>query len=1401
MGKQKFDDYYVGLDLGTNSVGWAVTDKNYKVLRFNHKSMWGIRLFDEAKKAEERRMARTSRRRLQRQKDRLAFLYQAFKGQLNAIDPKFLTNLKNSRLYPEDKVGTTDKHPLFNDDTYTDKEFYEEFPTIYHLRYALMHRDSKPDLRFIYLALHEMMKHRGHFLYKGKFSTASSFQNIIKELNDNYRLSFDLPLFISEKDYDAFQQILRNPELDIKTRKKALYPFLAHTEEDKNNFGKNVVDLLVSGKIKANKLFQTFEEEDENTINLSIEDFENRITDEPRYTGVQKALLFSIKKLYDWALLSNIMQGQTEISSAMIQVYETHKEQLALLKKIFKNDPFLKEKYAEFFHDGDTGYGAYIGNEAQTTRTKKTKDTSRSKFYSCLKGLLDSKKTTKTEEIKKVTDLIGKDAFLIKPKSNKNGVIPHQLHEIEFRKIMENAERWYPFLKEKDATGFSLSEKLVQIFNFKIPYYIGPLNDSHPVEEGGHAWVVRKKSGKVYPWNLEEKIDIEKTATRFIRNMTAKCTYLLSEDVLPKNSMHYQSFEVLNEINNLRLDGRELPISVKEEMIEDLYRQQSGNVTKKKIERWLYEHNYLNGTSKAEITGVDTTLHGRLTSYHYFKDILGLPLPKEEILENIIFWLTCFPDEPKMIASKIREVYPKQFDEKQIQKIASKHMVGWGRLSDVFLTGIQSEGLRRQTGEGLTVLEALKETNMNLMQLLSTAGGFSHVIEQFNAKNVALPEKMNDAALQALPVSPAVKRPIWQAYQILEEITAITGRQPKRIFVEMAREKQPNAGRTESRKEQLKKLYKNLDDYHTFCKDEEFSDLDRTINSNKKMINSSEEREFRKKRLYLYLLQMGHSMYTKNPIPLDSLFDKNKYDIDHIYPKSLTGDGALHNLVLVEKELNSEKSDKVINPKIQEKMKDFWKYLKSKNLISEEKYTRLCRTTPLKAEEKADFVGRQLVETRQSTKALIKVLKKYFPQSQIVYVKAGHVSQFRSQQKDMIKYKNKDEIIRNENYRRYIKVRMMNDLHHAKDAYLNIVVGNVYFTKFTNKPLNFIRKADSMTPKQRKANKSIGTYNLVHMFDYDVFRIVNKDHGNTEKDVAWHAGPEGSIKMVDRMMAKQDILSTRLLLDGKGALFNSQPARKEKDLVSLKKGLTSDKYGGYNSSVTGYFFIVSGKRKGKSVLTIEAIPLLKASEIKTKEDLIVYCKKNLAIDTPIILYSHMHCLNELIKYNGIRYRVRGRSNDQIRLKAEDQPLFDEKTVELWKKLEKANKADDALKSNTDTQDSFTDGLEDAELNELYKILIQKSTLNIYKERLMQFHDLSTKAYKEFDELSKKEKVFTLIEILNLLRTLGQGSDLSKIGGGTRAGECKRTKNIINVDAFSIILQSVTGLFEQEVKIK
>lgn len=93
------------------------------------------------------------------------------------------------------------------------------------------------------------------------------------------------------------------------------------------------------------------------------------------------------------------------------------------------------------------------------------------------------------------------------------------------------------------------------------------------------------------------------------------------------------------------------------------------------------------------------------------------------------------------------------------------------------------------------------------------------------------------------------------------------------------------------------------------------------------------------------------------------------------------------------------------------------------NFITKEKYERLVRKTELTSDELAGFIERQIVETRQSTKVVADLLKKAMPESEIVYVKARSVSKFR-QDYD------------------FVKVRDMNDLHHAKDAYLNIVVGN-----------------------------------------------------------------------------------------------------------------------------------------------------------------------------------------------------------------------------------------------------------------------------------------------------------------------------------------------------------------------
>ena len=53
--------WYLGLDIGSASVGWAATDTEYKISRKNKKRLWGARLFEEATTAENRRSYRSSR--------------------------------------------------------------------------------------------------------------------------------------------------------------------------------------------------------------------------------------------------------------------------------------------------------------------------------------------------------------------------------------------------------------------------------------------------------------------------------------------------------------------------------------------------------------------------------------------------------------------------------------------------------------------------------------------------------------------------------------------------------------------------------------------------------------------------------------------------------------------------------------------------------------------------------------------------------------------------------------------------------------------------------------------------------------------------------------------------------------------------------------------------------------------------------------------------------------------------------------------------------------------------------------------------------------------------------------------------------------------------------------------
>ncbi len=156
-------NYYLGLDMGTSSVGWAVTDENYNLMRKKGKDLWGVRLFKEAKTSAERRVKRTSRRRLQREKARIGYLKELFADEINKVDAGFYQRMEDSKFISDDKT-VHQKFTLFSDTNYTDEDYYNDYPTIFHLRKKLIESDDEYDVRMVFLALLNMYKHRGHFL-------------------------------------------------------------------------------------------------------------------------------------------------------------------------------------------------------------------------------------------------------------------------------------------------------------------------------------------------------------------------------------------------------------------------------------------------------------------------------------------------------------------------------------------------------------------------------------------------------------------------------------------------------------------------------------------------------------------------------------------------------------------------------------------------------------------------------------------------------------------------------------------------------------------------------------------------------------------------------------------------------------------------------------------------------------------------------------------------------------------------------------------------------------------------------------------------------------------------------------------------------------------------------------
>lgn len=1387
MNLRNAGEYNIGLDIGTGSVGWSVTDQDGNLLHFRGKPTWGSRIFPSAEPASEARTHRGQRRRYARRRWRLDLLESLFQSEVSEVDPDFFTRLRQTHLLKEDRDPQFANYAgmIFPQAEFSEKDYFKKFPTVYHLRQWLMETDEKADIRLVYLALHNIVKHRGNFLQQeneGLTSQNSSVKNSVNrffcELQD-YCGTLDIPCDAQNvvDDVVAILEDTTSPKSGLQEKVSSRLGIGEGGLLDKQaakRLSKALAAAIVGLKAEMAHVFFVGEQAPEGAatnIYLSsdeqVEAFEMVLPDEGR------ALFEAMQATYSSYVLQEILSSKPGegISANKVEDYNRYGEDLRLLKSLAKQ--YAPERYDEFFrgafctptpfHPQKHVYDKYGKEQIKGyTRYNEIRKTKYEDFKKEVEALFKGTAAVEDPRYLAMMERFGSERFLRRLKTSDNGAIPFQLHLEEMQAIIDNQAEYYPFLEQERA-------KLESLVSFRIPYYVGPLTKKNArMTAGGKlrfAWVERqegKEDEQIYPWNWEEIVDKDRSATAFIQRMTSTCTYLHGEPVLPKCSLIYEEYCVLNELNGAKLtqDGdREHRLDYKDrtEAVEQLFRR--GRVTYKKMEEWLRRR----GVSNPHVFGGqgEAAFESKMSSYIFFaKDIFNVDeIPESDypMIEEIILWSTLFEDR-SIFREKLKRNYGDRLTDEQIKKIVRKRFAGWGKLSKKLLCEMKAEtdcGPR-------SIMDVLREGNPNsdkpsramvLMEILRDDNlGFEKLIDTRNR------ERMSDVgmSLEELPGSPALRRSVNQALSIVDEIAGIAGHAPANIFIEVTRDEDLRKKGTRT-----KRRYDGLKEKLATLKQETPEWWSSNVSC--ELADCAKANADLSEKLTLYFMQGGKSLYSGKPLEIERL---SEYQVDHIIPQTYIKDDSFENKALVLSSENQSKSDQLLlSDEVRRKMRPYWGALHDAKLIGDKKYRNLLRDS-ISEQQMKGFIARQLVETSQILKVVQNSLRETYPDTNVMPVRAALSSELRH------------EI-------GLVKCREANDFHHAHDALLASEMGRFILKRhaamyenpigYTHVVRNFVRAESS----QAKRGKMPGTASfVVASFIRSGF---NEETGELFQD-DWSA--EREISRLKRYFNYRQCFISRLPEETSGAFWDatvySPRDAGKKMTLPLKRGLDAEKYGSYSGEQFAYFFIYKAEKKGKDVLEFAPVPVSAAARLEGKNSGLEEYAASLCEAKGILFKKVVRrkiLKYQLVEVEGSLLYITGadelRNANQVSLRAEE--------LSACNKLFKGEE------------------IEPREMLELYQGVIR--SMRKYSTRL--WDNLKVDSWmNEFELLEYDQQCKVIQSLLEVVNAKKNKVDLSLVGRAKTAGQLKIVfaKVLNRGGGITFIDQSVTGMFERRTHI-
>lgn len=1392
MGSRKngVNDYAISLDIGNASVGWAAFTPDYHLVRAKGHELIGARLFEPAETAESRRMFRTTRRRLSRRRWRLRLLDALFDAPLADVDPSFLARRKYSWVHPKDEGNSGHWYGgILFDSKDQDKRFYEKYPTIYHLRKALMEDDEQHDIREVYLAVHHILKYRGNFLTEGQLNASNTFDSndlldLIEEIIDGSMDESDQ----SELDQSWKDGIdgtrLANKLCSTKGSRRVRAEHAFEVIQESSTLSRKQSDIvkaifagLEGNKLDLAKVFakDDLSSDDKKALNVyfnkaDYEETRNQIVDSGLLDDQECARLDALQTQYSAVALKQLLGDAMSVSESMCMSFDQHQKNWGIIKKELRtssNADDINKYYGEI-----VGWKMGDGKRRSIRGSGDSYEKQRKSAYAYFQKLIDASELDESVK-QEMTNAIEEDRLFPIQRSSDNGVIPYQLHQNELRLIIEKQGKYYPFLLDTFEKNGRQVNKIEGLLTFRVPYFVGPLvqkDDMQPSDNGENHWMKRRQAGAITPWNFDEMVDKDESGKRFIERLVDTDSYLLGETTLPKNSMLYQEYEVLNELNNVRLSSRSgnhwsnrrrerLGHEDKLLLIRELF-VKGGSVSKRAAENVLRKKH----GETFELFGLadEKKFMSSMSTYGKMCRVFSARGGEEyvdkhfDLVEKIVELQTVFEDKETL---RHQLSMLEGLSEQDCELLCNTHYTGWGRLSKKLLT---TEMIERKIGNDFeprrhSIIELLRAEDRNFMEIITDKQlGVAEWIEEQNQDkelNRSLDEVIDD-----LRVSPKVKRGIIQSIGLIDDVAKAVGKEPTRIFLELADDVQSSL-RTRSRKSRLLDLYRN-------------AGLRREFGDIFERLNDCSDKELQDDRWFLYYTQLGKDMYTGEELDIERL--SSAYDIDHIIPQAVTQNDSLDNRVLVARAANARKTDSFTYlPEVVEKQRPFWQKLMDDGLISRVKFERLTRQNEFGKREKERFVERSLVETRQIMKNVATLLRQRYGDSSSVI---GLNSELTKEMRRYLGFEHKN--------------RDVNDYHHAQDALCLGVAGQFAINRgfFDNGMVSdgaansynqylqdYLRGyREQLKAGDRRRGKAFG-FVVGSMASSDENKHVNPKTG----EIMWSDSDKEYLRKV---MNYRKMLVTQKVGDSFGALYDA--TRYGAMTAEGRNGISFDKmkadtslYGGFSSGKVVYSVLIEAGRKTRLVsITRQEYALL--GDRPSNEAL----KRVLAMKKPEyarakILLRHIPQM-QLIRYKGALAVVKSASE----LNNARQLWLD---CDAYKYFDQAMSGESNVGSNEliEVFDKIMDAVQ-----------VQYPLHRVSDEKLPETR-------KSFCEIGYDDQVAVLKGLVTALHANPSCSNLSAIGLSSNWRRINTGKSGFALsDDDEFIFQSPSGLFEKRVTV-